>query len=302
MIGIITLAGALTANATNTPTAPTHNQTVLPTDKSPQQVIIKIPQQEFSSSGHTNYVITLLRLALARSKSPNEEIVLQSIPETFTQARLIAELQRGLSVDVIWTMTSKEREDAMQPIRVPLLKGLLGKRVFLIRAGQQDVFSRITSLQQLAQLTAGQGAHWPDTDILRANGLRVHTSIQYELLFSMLRGGRFDYFPRGVNEAWIELEAHKDEGLAVEETLMLSYPAPMYFFVQHGNAALAQRLEQGLELMIQDGSFDALFESHPSLMHFLKRANMKNRRVFKLANPGLPEETPLQEARYWLGD
>lgn len=266
-----------------------------------QQVItVRVPKDEQSSKGHTSYLTTLLRLALARSKAPHEVIKLQPTDEDFTQARLISELQRGKSVDVIWTMTSNEREAAMQPIRVPLLKGLLGHRVFLIRQDQQHKFANIQTLAELGQLVAGQGAHWPDTEILRANGLKVLTSTQYELLFSMLRGGRFDYFPRGVNEAWAELAAHADEGLMVESHLMLSYPAPLYFFVQTGNAALARRLEQGLEAMISDGSFDALFESHPSLIHYLKQADVRHRRVFKLHNPALPIQTPLDQPRYWL--
>lgn len=261
---------------------------------------IRVPKEEYSNSGHTDYIRTLLRLALIRSKAPNERISLSSIEENLTQARLIAELQRGQNIDIIWTMTSREREASMLPIRIPLLKGLLGQRVFLIRAEQQAEFARVNTLTDLAQLTAGQGAHWPDTDILRENGLPVLTSTRYELLFSMLRGGRFDYFPRGVNEAWAELDAHPNEGLAVEETLLLSYPAPMYFFVRQGNEALAQRLEAGLEMLIEDGSMDALFESHPSFMNYVKKANVGARKIFKLHNPQLPKETPIEDARYWI--
>ena len=116
----------------------------------------------------------------------------------------------------------------------------------------------------------------------------------------MLRGGRFDYFPRGVNEAWAELEAHPNEGLIVESTLMLSYPAPLYFFVRNGNEQQAQRIQTGLEAMIDDGSFDALFESHASLRNFLNQAKLRQRKVFTLHNPELPVETPLDQQRYWL--
>ncbi|UTA46414.1 transporter substrate-binding domain-containing protein [Simiduia sp. 21SJ11W-1] len=263
------------------------------------EIVIRMPKEEFSNSGHTNYIRTLLQLALIRSKSAHETITLAPIEEDLTQARLIAELQRGHILDIIWTMTSREREATMLPVRIPLLKGLLGQRVFLIRADRQADFEKVSTLSELTEFTAGQGAHWPDTEILRANGLPVLTSTRYELLFSMLRGGRFDYFPRGVNEAWAELDAHPNEGLTVESTLLLSYPAPMYFFVRKGNEALAKRLEQGLELMIADGSLDALIESHPSLMQFVKKADVKSRKVFKLNNPDLPAETPLHQPKYW---
>ncbi|MDN3639649.1 diguanylate cyclase [Simiduia curdlanivorans] len=263
-------------------------------------ITIRIPKNESSNSGHTSYVVELLRLALEHSKQSNESILLQPITEDYTQARLIAELYEGSNIDVIWTMTSKDREATIKPIRVPILKGLLGQRVFLIRESQQYIFENVLTLKDLARLVAGQGSHWPDTDILRANGLIVFTSPHYELLFNMLKGGRFNYFPRGVNEAWAEIEAHPNEGLAVEKYLLLSYPAPMYFFVHQDNLDLANRIERGLEGMINDGSFDKLFLNHPSIINVVKRTQLDKRRIFKLLNPDLPKETPLGDPRYWL--
>lgn len=263
-------------------------------------LVVKIPRGEISNSGHLSYVISLLQLALEKSKKPNERIELVAIDEDLTQARLIAELMRSPDLDVIWTMTSRERESLIRPIRIPILKGLLGQRVFLIRQERQAEFSRIKTIAQLAQLRAGQGSHWPDTEILRANGLNVHTSPHYELLFTMLKGGRFDYFPRGINEAWPELAAHPDEGLAVENELLLQYPAPMYFFVKHEDEALAQRIEKGLNTLIDTGEMDRLFLNHPSIKPVLESAALANRRVFMLINPTLPAQTPLQDSRLWI--
>lgn len=266
----------------------------------PTTIRVRIPKSESSNSGHTSYVVELLRQALERSKRPNEIIELTAIKEDFTQARLIAELYQGTDIDLIWTMTSKDREALIRPIRIPILKGLLGQRVFLIRESQQTIFDHIQSLNDLSRLVAGQGSHWPDTEILRANGLLVFTSPHYELLFNMLKGGRFNYFPRGVNEAWSEIDAHPNEGLVVEKTVALSYPAPMYFFVKQDNEDLANRIDTGLESMINDGSFDKLFLSHPTIADVVNRAQLSERKVFKLTNPNLPSETPLGDPRYWL--
>lgn len=245
-----------------------------------------------------DYMVKLLQLALNRSRKNDESFYITPEAKSSTQGRLIANIKRG-ALDVIWTMTSLDREASMLPIRIPLLKGLLGQRVFLIKAEQQVQFDSIRTLQDLQQLTAGQGSHWPDTDILRQNGLRVVTSANYELLFTMLKGDRFDYFPRGLNEAWEELEVRNNEGIAVEKNLLLSYVAPKYFFVQKRNFALAKRITDGLEAMVKDGSFDNYFNNHPITVNLLQKADLKHRRIFFLENKALPPLTPIHDRRYW---
>lgn len=212
----------------------------------------------------------------------------------------MAELHKGGQLDVIWTMTTREREQQLLPVRIPLFKGLLGHRVFLIRHGDQPRFDAIERLSDLAQLQAGQGGQWPDTDILRANGLPVVTTTNYEQLFAMLLAGRFDYYPRGLNEFGSEYALHAGRGIEVEQKLMLVYPAPMYFFVAPGNVALAGRLERGLLEMVEDGSFDRYFYHHPVVAQALQTARIGARKAFYLSNPQLPPETPLQDSRLWL--
>lgn len=270
------------------------------TSATPDPITIKIPKQSTGNIGHNSYVIEVLQMALERSKAENETFKITQLTTSLSQARQIAELQRGEELDVIWTMTSINREAVIEPIRIPLLKGLLGQRVFLVKADRAADFTNITQLQQLQQFMAGQGSHWPDTLVLRHNGLSVVTTTNYPLLFDMLAGGRFDYFPRGANEAWQELSAHPNKPLQVEPSLLLSYVAPLYFFVQPGNQALANRLTDGLGIMYQDGSFDRHFYEHTSIQAMLSNINIKNRRIFKLDNPLLPKDTPTEVPHYWL--
>lgn len=275
--------------------------TSLPVSASaPQTLSIRIPQQSASNIGHNSYVIELLRQTLERSKAEDETVEITQLQSNLSQARLIAELQRGEMLDVIWTMTSVNREAVIDPIRIPLLKGLLGQRVFLVRKDRANDFSDITELQQLQAFMAGQGSHWPDTPVLRHNGLNVVTTTNYPLLFDMLAGGRFDYFPRGANEAWQELTVHADKPLQVETSLLLSYVAPMYFFVRPGNQALADRLRKGLSSLHKDGSFDRHFYQHSSVRAMLNNIDIENRRIFKLDNPLLPKSTPIDVPHYWL--
>ena len=86
----------------------------------------------------------------------------------------------------------------------------------------------------------------------------------------------------------------------VEPHLLLIYKMPLYFFVSQHNAQLAQRIEQGLEQAIADGSFDRYFYAHPAIKAVLQGSNMKQRTAIYLDNPDLPASMPLQRAELWF--
>ena len=242
---------------------------------------------EVTAQDHEIYFYKLLDLALQKTASTHGPYQLERYKHILSNQRYIAEVSRedGI-IDVTWTMINQEREEKLLPIKISLLRGMNSYRVFLIRAEDKQQFSAIKNIEDLKQYTAGSGSAWPDTPILLANGLPVITSAHYELLFNMLERKRFDYFPRGVYEVWTEQKVHADKGLAIEESLMFHYPAPIYFFVNKKNTQLAQRIELGLQLAIADGSFDKLFFSTPGFEQGYKEINNKNRRVFHLKTLG----------------
>jgi hypothetical protein len=261
---------------------------------------VKIPAVTDSNIQHDAYVRDLLQLVLEHSAAPGETVTLVRNAVQYSQNRNISELRQGRSLDVMWTMTTRDRESHLLPVRLPIFKGLLGYRAFLIRADDQPRFDRVQQLDQLAQMAAGQGGQWPDTAILRHAGLPVVTSTNYELLFPMLMAGRFDYFPRGLNEIWSEYDLHANDAMRVEPRILLAYPAPMYFFVARENRALAQRIEVGFRGMLADGSFERYFLNHPLITAVLARSKISERRIFYLDNPSLPTQTPLDDSRLWL--
>jgi len=250
--------------------------------------LVRITQQNKSSVEHVDYFLGLLNLALQKTIESHGPYRVERTGVLSSQARNIARLYRGEDVDVLWSMTSREREEVMQAIEFPLIKGLMGQRVFLIREGEQGRFDGKRDLDSLQRLRAGQGSHWPDTQVLRANNVPVITSTNYELLFPMLKGGRFDYFPRGLHEVDSELVLHPK--LALEKSLMLEYPAPMYFFVRPGNERLAGRLLEGLQRAQKDGSFDRYFDSHPVTAQVFERVDRDQRQVIHLRNPLLEQQ------------
>lgn len=253
------------------------------------------PKAESGRDIRTDYPLELLRLALDRS---GESFELKPSQASMQQARSLRQLAKGEGLDIVWSVTTRERERDLLPIRIPIDRGLIGWRVLLIRKDEQVRMDSIDSLAGLARLCGGQGHDWPDLGVLRTNGLRVLASPTYEGLFAMLQQGRIDYFPRAVAEAGPELERHQQMDLAIENHLLLHYPSALYFFVRQGNRPLADAVTRGLERAIADGSMAALFrQTYGSL---LQRLALRHRKVLDLANPDFPGDVPTVRPDLWF--
>lgn len=246
-----------------------------------------------------SYFIDLLTLALEESKSQFGDYKLQPVRIEMAQGRTAIMLQRNEYIDLTWRMTSQESEQKLQAIYFPLLKGVMGNRIFVINKGDQSKFTKHLPLEDLKKIPLGQGYNWPDTIILQKNGFNVTEGYDIYLL-EMLKKGRFDYFPRALHEPWLEII--NDSELIVEENLMLKYPAPIFFFVNHKNKHLQQRLEFGLAKLLNSGKFEHFFLNHPITAGILTKANVNNRIVFELSNPLLSEQVTalLTDERLWL--
>mgnify|MGYP002780630035 CR=1 FL=1 len=241
------------------------------------------------------YPVAVLRLALEKA-GVSAEIVPATVP--MEQARAIRALAAGQLIDVMWTVSTPERERELLPIRVPIDRGLIGWRVLLVERSALPRFRSITRAGELAVLRGAQGHDWPDLPILRANGLDVLASPHYESLFELLARGRIDYVPRGISEARPEAAAHADKGLVIEPTLLLHYPSALYFFVHPDNASLAEQIDRGLRLAHEDGSLTALLDQ--AYGEDIAALHLPRRTRIELVNPLLPPETPLSHPGWWF--
>lgn len=236
-------------------------------------------------------------LALALEKAPGA-YVLEQWGGRMERGRSLQEVIRGSNLDVLWAVTTRERERQMLPVRIPLDKGLSGWRLALIMQKDSARFAAVRQLGDLAAFTAGQGYGWAEGPILRANGLPVVTGNSSESLHAMLGAGRFDYFPRSLGEAVREADQFAARGIVAAPGFVLHMRSAVYFFVNKNNRALAAALEQGLRTAIHDGSFEQLFRELNESS--IERARLDQRRVIELANPELPPETPLAEQHLWF--
>ncbi|MGD8176548.1 substrate-binding periplasmic protein [Marinimicrobium sp. ARAG 43.8] len=258
-------------------------------------VVVRYPWVEDTFSQNlSRYFRELLVLALRHSDLNYQ---LQPVRlSSFRESRSVMSVAKGL-YDVHWMNANPLRERVLEPVRIPLTKGVIGWRLLLVRSGDRDRFAPVESVSDLQSMTAVQGHDWPDSDILERNGLKVLRTPSWEGMHRMLHAGRVDYFPRSVAEVWGERPLFQNLDVIVEPHLVLVYPSAYYFFVSQQNTALAEALRQGLEKAIEDGSFDRLFMAHFGDM--LERADLKNRTLLRLENPLLTPETPLDRQELW---
>jgi len=255
--------------------------------------VVRFPIPEFAGDHRYDYAAQLLQLALSKS---GVEYRIEPAALAMNQERQVQELEAGRSIDVGPIPSSAEREARLLPIMIPLNKGVLGWRLGLIRRGEESSFDRIQSLDDLKRVRIAQGQEWPDTQILRANGIDVITAPRYEGLFKMLVGKRFDYFPRSVMEIWDEQENNAST-LEVEPHLALHYFYDAYFMVNRHNTRLAHDIERGLEKALADGSFNRLFQQYYG--DRLRKAHLETRTVIELRNPLTTPGTPTNRPELW---
>ena len=243
---------------------------------------------------YNQLIIDILKLALSKT-APDTHLV--GVDSTLN--RLVLQIENG-QLNIFWTGATKEYQNTLQAIKIPILKGLLGYRIFIIRQGEQKRFDSVLNLEDLKRLYAGQVDTWGDTSVLLENNIPLVTTNKFDNLFSMLSGKRFDYLPRAIYEPWIEIDDYSKQDLTVEKNILLVYPFAMYFFVSKDNLKLAELIEEGFNIAIDDGSYDKLFFNNRIIKDSLAKAKLAGRKIFYLKNSNMPEDSPLDVAKYWI--
>ena len=255
----------------------------------------KLDANAFSRHSHSQQVL-FLALDKTVEKYGDYTIVRN---EEMSRERSLEQLKKGyLSVHVV--PTNEDWENSTIPVYIPVSKGLLGFRMLLIREEDQSIYSNVNDSEQLNLFLAGLGTQWSTTKVLRHFGYKVVAAPDYNGLFKMLSTNRFDYFIRGVNEIFGEFDNIKNDltNIKIEDDLVLFIPLPIYIFVSPSQPELAKRIEEGLEMAIDDGSFDKLFnESHGAN---LELADLKNRKLIHIGNPLIKDNKNTNNPRYWL--
>lgn len=252
------------------------------------------------STGEFDWIV--LRAAMEKTAARFGPYRLSPSKDPMSVARLLQEMSypEG-SINVFARATDIALEKKFTPIRIPIDRGLMGMRLLVVRKEDLPRFAAVRTLDELKRFSAGQGKGWVDADVLTATGISVVEAPRPAALYAMLEAGRFDFFPRALDEVPREFEVQRKTrpGITIEPTLMLRYPLPRYFFVRRDAEGdkLAARIKAGMEMMVQDGSLAALFRQHKGPL--VARAAISKRHIIDLPNPLLPAETPLQRSELW---
>jgi len=248
-----------------------------------------------------NYNLALLRLGLEKTVDTHGEfeIVVEN-NSGYAQRDALRFLKEKKELYVVPTMTDDIRERIFIPVRIPLYKGLFGIRMMIANKSDLQKIDLITSETQLKAETLTQGSEWPDTQILKANGFKVLEFDQKDDMINAVVSKKALGYPRSIAEIFEEIDLNKDKPLSVFSSMYLYYPTAIYFFVQRTPAgkSLSERLEKGLIKAIEDGSFDIVFNKYMGSM--IDKADLKNKKMIRLSNPILPQQTPVKEKKYWF--
>lgn len=115
------------------------------------------------------YFVEVLKLALDKTNTSGHPIKIVPDPFNANQDRMLRQVNEG-STDVIWTVTSEDREREHLAVYFPLARGLLGYQVFLVHPDNQQSFGT-RAPGEFKQSLSVQGIGWPDT---QGNRMSAH--------------------------------------------------------------------------------------------------------------------------------
>jgi hypothetical protein len=246
-----------------------------------------------------DYPRSVLRAVMERTAAEFGPYRIESTPAPMERRRMFQALHGGVLVNVAAYPADAEWVRELLSVPIPVDLGLQSWRIALIDKRKQEMLRGLAHPSGLKELRAGAGSFWVTLRVLRANGFRVVAGNQYQGLFDMLMAGRFDYFPRGVNEIFGELDARRGEFplLAVEERFLLHDRVPVLFFISPKTPRLHRRIAAGMEAMLKDGTLERMLIAHYG--KDLRRARLCGRDRIELVNTEL-DPAPFARKELWF--
>ncbi|GAC22041.1 hypothetical protein [Paraglaciecola arctica] len=232
------------------------------------------------------YMQKVLELALNKTKSEYGDFELQATTEGINQGRLLLQMDKNVYSNYFFRVSvTDELLENYHVIKFPIDRGISGYRVAFTNSQRKKNYCLIKNKEGISKAIIAQGIGWLDTDILKHNGLNVYAIANYKSIFEMLSLDRVDLFFRGINEikAEYEIERVTYPNLVIEPCIALYYPLPRFFVTDKQNINNANRIEKGLKIAFEDGSFIMLWEEY--FRDSIELVNLQSRTLIKLDNP-----------------
>lgn len=204
------------------------------------------------------------------------------------ESRAFSEKNHHLLVTVAGNQKFKNDEKIL--ISQPIAKNLLGYRIPIIRKKDAAIFDNLKDVSVLKKLVHGIPETWSDATVFRHNDYNVSEEGNFEDIFDRLHNKNFDYVTFGANEVETVFteRALKFESLMISKNMMFFYPFPLVFYVNPTMPDLANRIDEGLQRIINSGELDLIFyRYYPTIV---EKLNLEKRTLFVLQNPLISDE------------
>lgn len=243
------------------------------------------------TSSRQVYEREVLEAALTATNTSHGKWTLEEDLTDFPRAEDEASVFRK-GADIFGTVAGNQKLANEEKILIPqpLMKGILGYRILIVRKEDAKKFAAIKSAAELKKLRMGIPSTWADAELFRHNGYPVVEKGNFDELFTRLENKEFDYVTFGANEVADVFSARaKASGrFIIEPELVVYYPFPLVFYVNPKNAPLAARVTQGLQTIAVNGELDRIFNRYYGAT--LAQLQLSKRTRITLENPILPAE------------
>lgn len=249
-----------------------------------QELTLTLRAPDSETDLRNAYVRDAVQLALEKTRATDGPYRLQLSAPMNKRRALLEAAQQAAPNFLVVTGPDAGRAAGLVPVLFPIHLGVNRYRACFVHAPHRALVREADTLGAVARLRHVQGRGWADADILRANGFTVAEINTYEALFQMVALGRADLFCRSVLEIGQEVQAHAGlKGLALDDSLLLSYDLPQYLYTHPGNTVALDRITRGLRQAFADGSLQAVMRQH--LQPSLALLNLPQRRLMTLNVP-----------------
>ncbi|MDP4489392.1 MULTISPECIES: hypothetical protein [Pseudoalteromonas] len=248
------------------------------------KVIRVVDAAEENGTPQNQYFLSVLRLALDKSREQYGEYWIEPIDLPINQSRQFKELLKH-NVDVFWTVSTAARDTQAKPVTIPIAFGSFGIRALAMNVADSGKLNVQLSLAELQKFNVVLGQDWPDVQIFEKAGFTVEKYVDGLASYRVLANSVGKIFPRGVIELVPELKAFDNKQVTYGEKNLLLYPSMVYFYVRKDDIKLHKRLEYGLAQAFADGSLAALFYDSNMMVELKKHFNLQGTTIHQIENP-----------------
>jgi ABC-type amino acid transport substrate-binding protein len=300
IISSLGVVGCKGNEQTNTPTPPVVEDTSKTGKTENLEYVYKHRDTAAGGNDREAYIWEAMEAALEATVSDYGSYDIQLVQD-INQEREDYELinDTGL-ITVISDSLNQNNLDNLSRLEFPVMRDLLGYRVFLIDEKRKEEFAKIKTVEDLKKYQFGIGIGWNDKLILEHAKLKVYEEAEYKMLFKDVSEGVIDIFSRGINEVVGEYDLYSKQydNLIIEEHVLLYYPLQRYFwFSKSPNGdKLKARLDEGFSRIVANGKLEEIFNRY--FKADLDTLNLKDRILIKLENPIYTDELEKNDKPY----